>query len=133
MKKMVNLIAILGVLGVFFVSFRIGGMILNKHRAKISMIHMRRIESLLLLDRPRLVDEDYVRRLLAERGQAQYLLDGWGNPIQVELEIDDKDHPRYKLISLGRDGKRGSCCSRFVEDWDEDAILMSQDWLQVWG
>jgi hypothetical protein len=111
----------------------LGNKILNKSRAKITMVHMRRIESLLLLSQPRFVDEAYVRHLLAGRGQERYLFDGWQHPIQVEVEVDREGQPYYRVVSLGRDGRRGACCRRFAGfDWDADAVLMNQEWLQVW-
>lgn len=134
MKKFkTGVVVKVGTLALLVLGIYLGNKIFNNYRAKVTMIHMRRIESLLLLEKPRSVNEAYVRRLLVARGQEEYLLDGWRRPIQAEVEFDAKGQPRYRIISLGRDGDRGTCCRRFVDDWDADAVLMDQDWLQVWS
>jgi hypothetical protein len=56
--------------------------------------------------------------------------DAWGNPFQAE-HAPGADPP-YLIRSLGKDGKRGPCCQRTVEDWRDDAILRGSEWLRVW-
>ena len=46
--------------------------------------------------------------------------------------IEKETSGAYRVISLGRDGRRGSCCQGRVADWDSDAVLLGDEWLQVW-
>jgi hypothetical protein len=134
MRRLTIIIVALALAVLAVGALSLGRDVINKARAKETVIHMRQVESLLLLDKPKFADGAYVSRLLAARGQDDYILDGWKHPIQVEVETDSRGQPRYRVISLGRDGRRGPCCQRFTGfDWDADAILVDQDWLQVWG
>jgi hypothetical protein len=51
----------------------------------------------------------------------------------INSTFEKGEGAEYRVISLGRDGRRGTCCKRWVHgDWDADAILSERSWLQVW-
>jgi hypothetical protein len=132
MTKVQVVMLIVGLTLVIFASYA-AITVANRAKAKITMIHMRRLEALLLVARPAEISKAYLRGLLAPHGQEGYVLDGWGRPIEVSVEVDALSRSHYRLVSLGRDGRRGACCNRFVGfDWDADAVLEDQHWLQVW-
>jgi hypothetical protein len=116
-------------------AFVIGQDLLNKSRAKETVTHIRSISSLLQLERPPKVDAHYLSQMLAKYGVGKsYLLDGWNRPLMVQI-IPGRDGMRhYRVISLGRDGRLGTCCRRFLEqDWDEDAVIEDGAWKQAWS
>lgn len=80
---------------------------------------------------PDRVDTASIRSLLARVGRLDLLKDGWNRPLVIEHVFKD-ERPRYKIISLGRDGQRGPCCRQVVYNWDDDAVLSGDEWLQVW-
>lgn len=134
MSRFPIIIAILALmLGVAVLT--LGRDILNKARAKETVTHMRRVVSLLQLERPAVVDVQYLRNMLAKHGVSPlYLLDGWNRPLVVEVLTDEDGVQIYRVISLGRNGRLDTCCRRFLkQDWDEDAVIENDTWLQVWS
>ena len=61
--------------------------------------------------------------------------DGWGNALVIEVRNPPSArHRSCRVISLGRDHRRGPCCIGSTgEDWDADAVAEGGHWLQVWG
>lgn len=64
-------------------------------------------------------------------GVEHCLEDGWGR--RFEIEAAPGSDPPFLLRSLGRDGKRGECCRVVTENWDDDAVLEGDRWLQAWN
>lgn len=103
-------------------------------RAKITTTRMSRLMTLLRADEPATVTPGELATLLAKYGRSlEYLEDGWGRPLAVERLVSEPEQVHYRITSLGRDGRPGKCCEKWVsEHWDEDAVLFDSDWLQVW-
>lgn len=63
-------------------------------------------------------------------------VDGWGSQLILE-KVGDEQYS-WRLVSLGRNRQRGTCCVKFTrKQWDQDAVLsVSQahgvEWLQIW-
>jgi len=105
--------------------------------AKISETHMQELMNELKIYQPERPDGESFRRILAKEGRLDSLKDGWSRPLVIERTIKD-GRSHYTVISLGRDGRRGSCCKPFVHSWDDDAVLSGDElagntWLQVWS
>jgi hypothetical protein len=100
-------------------------------RAKTTEARMLDLMGVLEAEEPQQLDPGSLRRILAKYNRLECALDAWGNPLIVEA-VKNGWHPNYTVTSLGRDGRRGSCCQKFVESWDDDAVLSGKDWLQVW-
>ena len=60
--------------------------------------------------------------------------DAWGSALIIEvLRPELSRGRRCRVISLGRDRQRGSCCSGSVGwNWDVDAVYEDGCWLQAW-
>lgn len=59
--------------------------------------------------------------------------DGWGNKYIVEIRSPSEKSRGCVIISMGRDHRRGRCCTSNVGwRWDEDAVLAAE-WLQTWN
>jgi hypothetical protein len=102
-------------------------------RAKTTETRMRELMSDLDAYKPDRVDTASLRSLLlAKGGFVDRLEDGWGRPLVIEHVFRD-GRPRYTIISLGRDGRRGPCCKQATYSWDDDAVLSGDQWLQVWA
>jgi hypothetical protein len=100
-------------------------------RAKTTTVRMVYLMGILDSDEPAKVDTESIRSLLAREKRLAWLRDDWGRPFVIERK-EGNGQARYTIISLGRDGRRGSCCQKWVENWDDDAVLSGKDWLQVW-
>ncbi len=61
--------------------------------------------------------------------------DAWGNEFIVERTQPRSDGSRgCRVISLGRDGRRGNCCAGNVGwRWDEDAVYEDARFVQDWN
>lgn len=103
-------------------------------RAKTTVTRMRMFMSVLHSEKPDGIEIASLRPLLAKYNRQEVELDGWHNPLVIELQVSPGDGSKhYRLISLGRDGKRGGCCTRSVRgDWNADAVLFDGHWLQAW-
>lgn len=101
-------------------------------KAKLTTTRMNQLADLLRAIEPEGIERAGLERLNTNaRREPSSLEDGWGNPLLVERT--NSEPPRFRVISLGRDGKKGDCCQRWVHgQWDEDAILEGKDWKQVW-
>lgn len=76
-------------------------------------------------------DISCLKRVLAEHGRDEILIDSWGNPILLELKSRD-GQVVYHFRSFGSDGKKGRCCDKFVDSYAEDAVIENGEWLQIW-
>ena len=96
--------------------------------AKTTVTRMRMLMGVLDTEKPAAVaGPSDLRPLLEKYNRTECLEDAWGKPFVIEKEGNG-----YRVISLGRDGQRGSCCQGRVADWDSDAVLLGDEWLQVW-
>lgn len=78
----------------------LGRDILNKARAKETVTNMRRVVSLLQLERPAVVDVQYLRNMLAKHDVSpSYLLDGWNRPLVVEVLTDEDGVQIYLALA----------------------------------
>jgi hypothetical protein len=100
--------------------------------AKLTESRMKALMNVLDVYRPDKIDPESLRPLLAKHGGADLLKDGWSRPLVVERTVKD-GRPLYTITSLGRDGRRGPCCKPVVFNWDDDAVLAGDKWLQVWS
>lgn len=100
-------------------------------RAKTTEGRMRDLMSVLEAEQPQRLETESLRSILAKYNRAECLEDAWGTPFLIERSKADRQL-RYTIISLGRDRRRGACCVKWVENWDDDAVLSGKDWLQVW-
>jgi hypothetical protein len=100
-------------------------------RAKTTTARMVYLMGTLDSDEPAKVDTESIRFLLARENRLAWLKDAWGRPFVVERK-EENGQPHFTVISLGRDGRRGSCCQKWVKNWDDDAVLSGKDWLQAW-
>jgi hypothetical protein len=59
--------------------------------------------------------------------------DGWGRPYLFEIEPGRDGAPRCRVLSLGRDGRRSSCCQKDAGwCWDLD-LVFDGEWRQGWN
>lgn len=93
---------------------------------------MKMLMGVLQSDRPASLDESTIRKLLVRNNRAECLEDAWGRRFLIEVNDSSGNDPDYTVISLARDGKRGACCIKWTSDWDADAVLQGEHWLQVW-
>ena len=97
-----------------------------------SMTNISYVGSVLLVEKPDIFDEEAVLRALEKNNNdGSALVDGWGNPLV--LYESNTDPPSYLVMSFGRDGIRGDCCEKFVDNLDSDLVWRDGDWLQVYN
>ncbi len=100
-------------------------------RAKTTETRMSYLMGVLDAEKPMTLDLQRLRPLAAKYNRLDCLKDGWGRPFVIERGAQDRASG-YTIISLGREGRRGSCCKKWVGSWDENAVLSGSQWLQVW-
>lgn len=84
----------------------------QKLSAKLTAGRMLMLADIVRAREPNSVDQDTLRLLVAgETGGLDNLLDGWGHPLIVERLSTQP--PGYKIVSQGRDGKRGASGAQF--------------------
>ena len=98
-------------------------------RAKVTETRMRELMYILDSEQPLHTDPRSIRRLLESEKHPELAEDDWGTSFVIERNLQGK----YVIISLGRDRRRGSCCTRWVNNWDEDAVLSGDQWVQDWN
>lgn len=105
----------------------------QKLRAKVTTTRMRQLAGVLMAEEPEKLDQASLRPIARKYHRSECLIDGWGRPFLIQRQDDPGSGSRYLIISVGRDGKRGTCCRRWTQgDWDADAVLLGNSWLQVW-
>jgi hypothetical protein len=100
--------------------------------AKRTTARMTWLMGVLDVEQPRHLDPYSLRQILAKYNRLDCQKDAWGRPFLIEHHEQAGDRVRYVVVSLGRDGKRGGCCKKWVANWDDDAVLSGNEWLQVW-
>jgi len=106
----------------------------NEMRAKVTVTRIRSLSAILLVEQPDHVDSAFVESILVRHDAVGYHLDGWGNPIQIEIAFLEDGERSFRITSYGRDGVASSCCRGGPgSDWDRDAVLEGDKWLQVWN
>jgi hypothetical protein len=98
--------------------------------AKVTETRMRELMRILDNEQPLSVDSESLRKIVERNKHGDLLKDAWGSDLVIERDVHETG--RYTIISLGRDRRRGICCRRWVSDWDDDAVLSGDEWLQVW-
>ena len=81
-------------------------------------------------------DQGILTRLAQEQSGIEETKDAWGHELILEnVDLEDGS-TATRIISLGKDGRRGGCCQKWITGWDSDAVLQVKDdqteWLQVW-
>jgi hypothetical protein len=104
----------------------------NPVRAKTTEARMLALMGVLEAEEPQKLDPETLRPLLEKYNRLECLEDAWGTPFVIERS-QTNGHSQYTIISLGRDGRRGSCCKKWVGSWDDDGVLSGKEWLQVWN
>lgn len=130
--SLLNATACLG--GIALLALLLGQYIgfLNHAKADLTLARMRQLENLLLIEGSGDTHLHAIQVLSASHGCEFCWQDAWGNAIIVE-KLDNKEKLQFRLVSLGRDGKLGNCCKRFIgSDWDADAVRQNEEWLQNW-
>jgi hypothetical protein len=101
-------------------------------RAKTTETRMSDLMGVLDAEEPRDLGLRHLRPLAAKYNRLDCLKDGWGRSFVIERGAQSRTS-RYSIISLGREGRRGSCCKKWVASWDENVVLSGSQWLQVWN
>lgn len=96
-------------------------------KAKTTATRMLDLMQVLEVEQPSTLDPEHLRSLAVKYNRLGDLNDAWGRPLLIE-----RSDTTYTIISLGRSGRRGTCCRKFVASWDENAVLSGSTWLQVW-
>jgi hypothetical protein len=96
---------------------------------------MRSVSNYLVADQLGSVDPDNIIALLRKYDlPATFSKDAWGHPFIFEMWRDSNAGLRhYRVIALGRSGKRSACCRLWIHhDWDLNAVSQDAQWLQLW-
>jgi hypothetical protein len=87
-----------------------------RHQMKVTVTHMSQVGRLFALTKPVITDCHELLANATKQGidlSGDTCLDGWGNPIRLEVKYDTDQSPHYVLTSPGpRGGPRGK--SAFV-------------------
>jgi hypothetical protein len=113
-----------------------GYSILSRMRAHTTEARMITLMNYLLADRTVGADESSIATLLRKYGLRQTdRIDGWGHPFIFEAWKDKtRNFNHYRITALGRSGRRGACCTAYVDhDWSRNAVMQDFEWLQHWG
>lgn len=132
LKAKIVLVTVIIVVALASIAFREYWKDREPLRAIMTETRMRELMDILNAEQPERVDPDSLRPLLAKNDRLDCREDGWGNLLLIERRIQAGREPLYVIVSLGRDGRRGTCCQKWVDDWNDDAVLAGKDWLQVW-
>ena len=128
-RKTLTVVSALALLAVLAWGARFGLRLRQELKAKTTITRMSMLMGVLDTEKPAEVSGPAALRPLLEKyNRTECLEDAWGNPFVIEKEKSGA----YRVLSLGRDGRRGSCCGGRVADWDSDAVLLGDEWLQVW-
>jgi hypothetical protein len=106
---------------------------INAVRAYKTITFMGQIANILKIEKPTRVDHPDLLTLLTKYNRGNYIRDGWGHDFEIQVQFDAVGLFHYSIRSFGRDGKQGPCCSGSIgNDWDGDAMLTDDRWLQIW-
>ncbi|MEM1179739.1 MAG: hypothetical protein AAGM22_15440 [Acidobacteriota bacterium] len=105
----------------------------NPVRAKKTASDMRQLNAVLKAAQIPTADPDSLRALAADTAFPIALEDGWGNPFVVTVSAEDPGALTYTVRSLGQDGLEGPCCERWINGWENDALLVDGAWVQFWN
>jgi hypothetical protein len=85
-------------------------------------------------EKPARLEADALKEILARNKRSECAVDGWGRPFIIEhIHGSGPGQGGFRITSLGSDGKRDPCCKRFVDRWEDDAVLEGDQWLQRWS
>lgn len=126
------LIAIVVVLGTIYWR-KVVLVLWRQSKPLTTVVRMRDLLRVLQAEAPPEVSRPTLQRLLEQSNRSECLLDGWGRPFTVEIVRDSgRSGSTFRVTSLGSDGKEGSCCQRWVDSFEDDAVLEADRWLQQW-
>jgi hypothetical protein len=107
---------------------------IERLHAYTSQTYMVELSGFLRDYQPRIVDPVSFRAFLRQHRKQIYFRDGWGRPLVVETWRDkEAGLYHYRITSLGRSGKRSSCCKGAVgHNWDLNSVIEDDKFIQVW-
>lgn len=112
--------------------WQVGSVLWRQSRPLTTVVRMRDLMGVLQADALQDVGRATLEPLLAQSNRSECLFDGWGRPFLVTAVTADTGSSTYRVVSLGADGRQGACCQRWVESFEEDALLEGERWLQQW-
>jgi hypothetical protein len=113
-----------------------GYVTLNRVRAHTTETRLAALMQYIVLDQPSDLSPQVVGTILRKYGlSGDYEVDGWGRSFVIEMWRDKaRQYNHYRVISLGRSGRRGPCCTANLGyDWDGNAVMQDFEWLQRWA
>jgi hypothetical protein len=132
-RLLVVFILLMAVLSfIFWCSRRDLAMLWQREKPLKTVVRMRDLLGILYSEEPDDTSSAAVQQLCTTKGRADWARDGWRNAFIVEMSRASGGERVYRITSLGSDGKRGSCCTRFVSSFEDDAVLEGEEWLQQW-
>jgi hypothetical protein len=133
-KRVGCFVLVIGAVWLLSVTFEPYTTIQRVH-ARTTQAYMVRIDSLLSEYQPRIDDAPSFRTFLRQHDAEKYFRDGWGRPFVIETRVDKTNGlKRYRIISLGRSGRRSSCCKPDIgHHWDLNAVMDNTDIRQMWS
>jgi hypothetical protein len=107
---------------------------IQRVHAYTTQAYMTGISSLLADYKPQIRDSGSFRVFLRQHDREGYFRDGWGHHFVIETWTERGSRSyHYRIISLGRAGKRTSCCQATVgHNWDLNTVLQDDKWAQRW-
>jgi hypothetical protein len=128
------LVAVLAPIGAHY----LGGAIdlLRASKPRTTVARMRDLMGVLLSHEPKDLTPAALASLLESVGRSECKTDGWGSAFLIERIPSRNQEIIYRITSLGKDLKRGGCCRRWTDSFEEDAVLESTPegmaWRQQW-
>lgn len=106
----------------------------NRLHAKVTEAHMTRVMNCLEALQPDHVDKESVHTTLRTWGIEYCYKDGWGRPLVIEMWRKKDGTKHYRVVSLGRSGRRSSCCKLSAgHNWDINTVMEDGQWVQLWA
>jgi hypothetical protein len=101
-------------------------------KMKRTVVAMRALNGWLVDTQPRSTSRSALEEILRDEGRQLSLADEWGHDFVIEVVSPTKEISEYRIISVGRDGRRGSCCVKFTMSLDDDAVMENGHLVQNW-
>ncbi len=99
---------------------------------KSTVVCVREVAGLLSLDQPTDVSPETVAAVLARHQYSKPPVDAWGHPFVIEVFRSPDGLRHYRVTAVGRDGRRGSCCTPLVDNLDDDVVFEDASPIQNW-
>jgi hypothetical protein len=130
-RKLQLTIALIAGLGTAIALAWVGWRLYRVSKPTTTVARMRDLMGVLEAENPPLLTADSLAPILARNNRSECALDGWGRPFVIERV--GPGERRFRIRSLGSDGREGPCCRGLVDSWEEDAVLEGETWLQQWS